>query len=494
MAEGEIRVKKVTVVGLGAGELAQLSIGTYQVLKKASPLFIRTEKHPVVEELKKEGMTYQSFDAEYEKHERFEEVYRSIVNILLAELDSQQEITYAVPGHPLVAEETVQLLLKEGKARNIQIDIQGGQSFLDPMFNALKIDPIDGCQIVDGTQLKRQQLQIRQHMIICQVYDAFIASEVKLTLMDLLPDDYEVKVATAVGTTMESIITCPLYELDRVTELNNLTAVYVPPVVKDQLLYRDFQKLREVIATLRGPEGCPWDQEQTHQSLKPFLLEEAYEVLEAIDEQDDDHLVEELGDVLLQVMLHAQIGEDDGWFTIDDVIYSVTEKMIRRHPHVFSNQTAKNSAEVIVNWEEIKKKEKNGKETESVLDGIPKSMPALMKAFEIQKKAAKVGFDWDDAAPMWMKLQEEISEFFSELKIKNEEKMKKEFGDILFVFINLARYYKINPEEALHMTNQKFSSRFQAIEEELAKQGLTFAEVTLEQMDEIWEKSKEKYQ
>ncbi|OLO27423.1 nucleoside triphosphate pyrophosphohydrolase [Alkalihalophilus pseudofirmus] len=487
-------VKKITVIGLGAGELAQLSLGTYQVLKKADPLFLRTEKHPVIDELKNESFKYTSFDAEYEKHERFEDVYRSIVDILLAQLDNQQEITYAVPGHPLVAEETVQLLLKEGKERDIDVEIQGGQSFLDPMFNALQIDPIDGCQIVDGTQLKRDQIQIRQHIIICQVYDAFIASEVKLTLMDLLPDDYEVKVATAVGTSMESIITCPLYELDRVTELNNLTAVYVPPVKTEEFLYQDFQKLREVIATLRGPDGCPWDQEQTHETLKPFLLEEAYEVLEAIDEQDDDHLVEELGDVLLQVMLHAQIGEDDGWFTIDDVICSITEKMIRRHPHVFSGQNAKDAAEVVANWEEIKRKEKSEEKRVSILDGIPKSLPALLKAFELQKKAAKVGFDWEDAAPMWMKLQEEISEFFSELKVNNTEKMKKEFGDILFVLINLARYYKINPEEALHMTNKKFSSRFQVIEDELTKQGLTFSDVTLEQLDEIWEKSKEEYQ
>ncbi|WP_407928646.1 bifunctional methyltransferase/pyrophosphohydrolase YabN [Alkalihalobacterium elongatum] len=487
-------MKKITVIGLGAGELAQLSLGTYKVLKTADPLFLRTERHPVVEELKSEGLTFKSFDDEYEKHERFEDVYHSIVDLLFTELSSQSEITYAVPGHPLVAEETVQLLLKEGRERGIHVDIQGGQSFLDPMFNALEIDPINGCQIVDGTQLKREDLQIRQHIIICQVYDAFIASEVKLTLMELLPDDYEVKVATAVGTSMEKIVTCPLYELDHVTELNNLTAVYVPPVEKDEILYKDFQKLRGVIATLRGPEGCPWDQEQTHQSLKPFLLEEAYEVLEAIDEEDDDHLAEELGDVLLQVMLHAQIGEDDGWFSIDDVIHSITEKMIRRHPHVFSNQKAKDADEVVANWEEIKRKEKKADQQKSVLDGIPKSMPALMKAFEIQKKAAKVGFDWDDAAPMWMKLQEEIGEFFSELKTDNKEKMKKEFGDILFVVINLARYYKINPEEALHMTNQKFSSRFQAIEEQLTKEGLTFADVTLEKMDEIWEKSKEKYQ
>ncbi|MBU8908436.1 nucleoside triphosphate pyrophosphohydrolase [Desertibacillus haloalkaliphilus] len=485
--------KKINVIGLGAGDLNQMPIGLYKQIKEASSLYLRTKHHPVITELEQEGLQYTSFDSIYEEHDQFTDVYREISEQLFSLADNE-EVTYAVPGHPLVAEQTVQYLLHEGPNQGIEVNILGGQSFLDPMYHVLGIDPIEGCQVVDGTALEKDSLQIRQHMIICQVYDSFIASEVKLTLMELLPDDYEVTIATAVGSAKQELVTVPLYELDRATEVNNLTAVYVPPVRDEQLLYHDFGKLRSVIATLRGPDGCPWDRKQTHESLKKYLIEETYEVLEAIDEQDDDHLAEELGDVLLQVMLHAQIGEDEGLFSIDDVIQSITEKMIRRHPHVFSVASADTAEEVESNWEAIKKKEKQesgqGEEWDSILDDVSKSVPALIRAYQLQKTAAKVGFDWDDVAPIWMKIQEEIAEFFTEVKAENKEMMIKEFGDILFALVNLGRYYSIYPEEALQTTNQKFTIRFQMIEEKLKERKLTFADVTLAEMDEIWEEAK----
>ncbi|MGO4890185.1 nucleoside triphosphate pyrophosphohydrolase [Anaerobacillus sp. MEB173] len=483
-------MNKITIVGLGAGDLNQLPIGIYKMITKAEYLFLRTKDHPVIEELTNDGLSYESFDHIYEKHDQFEAVYKDIVQQLLNKAE-KAAITYAVPGHPLVAEQTVQLLLDEASKSNIQIEVVGGQSFLDPLYSALQIDPIEGCQIVDGTSLKKETLQIRQHIIICQVYDAFVASDVKLTLMDLLPDDYPVTIATAVGSKQEDIRTVPLYELDRVTTINNLTAVYVPPVQEEELLYRDFSKLREVIATLRGPNGCPWDKKQTHQSLKPYLIEESYEVLEAIDNEDDDHLVEELGDVLLQIILHSQIGEDDGWFSVEDVIESITSKMIRRHPHVFATETVESAEEVVQNWEEIKKAEKGEvSEYKSVLAGIPKGVPSLYEAYHIQKKAAKVGFDWDDVAPIWMKIQEEIAEFFTEIKQNNESTSKKEFGDILFALVNLGRFYNIHPEEALKQTNEKFKKRFHFIEKTLHERGQSFEDVTLAEMDEIWEQAK----
>ncbi|HHY22296.1 MAG TPA: nucleoside triphosphate pyrophosphohydrolase [Bacilli bacterium] len=474
---------KITIIGLGAGELAQMPLGIYRKIIAQKHLFVRTLDHPVIVELEREGIAFHSFDAVYEKHEQFAHVYEEIVATLLEEA-KQGDVMYAVPGHPLVAEKTVQLLLESGA----NVEVAGGQSFLDPMFASLGIDPIDGCQIVDGTALNKGELQIRHHIIICQVYDQFIASEVKLELMGLLPDDYPVTIATAVGTSSEKLVTVPLFELDRLAELNNLTAVYVPPVKEEALLYRDFTKLRDVIAELRGPNGCPWDKEQTHESLKKYLLEEAYEVLEAIDEQDDDHLIEELGDVLLQVMLHAQIGEDEGWFTIDDIIEELTEKMIRRHPHVFGSIHVESSDDVIANWDEIKKAEKEAQD--SLLDSIPRSLPALMRAYDLQKKAAKVGFDWDDPTPMWEKLKEEIAEFSAETSKQNEAEMLKEFGDILFALVNIGRYYKLHPEEALTMTNDKFSRRFRFIEAEAKRHGQAMEEMSLEELDAIWEQAK----
>lgn len=481
-------MKQITVVGLGAGDLAQMPLGIYQLLKNSERLFLRTKEHPVIKELEREGVSYHSFDEIYVQNEQFADVYASIVDQLLIEA-KKAPLVYAVPGHPFVAEETVQRLLAKGKDEGIEIIIAGGQSFLDAMFTALTIDPIDGCQILDGTNLKKEMIQIRNHLIICQVYDSYIASEVKLTLMELLPDDYEVTIVTAAGQAGERVEKVPLYELDRKTEMNNLTAVYVPPVKDETILYKDFERLREIIRTLRGPNGCPWDKKQTHESLKRYLIEETYEVLEAIDEQDDNHLVEELGDVLLQVMLHAQIGEDEGMFSIDDVIKTLTEKMIRRHPHVFGTNQVDTAEEVIKNWEEIKREEKKSEQT-SLLDDIPKGLPALQRAYELQKQAAKVGFDWNDPAPIWMKLQEELAEFFTELKNDDHEKLKKEFGDILFVLVNLGRYYEILPEESLHITNAKFKKRFLYIENEARKQGKKLEEMTLDEMDQLWDEGK----
>jgi tetrapyrrole methylase family protein / MazG family protein len=482
--------KTIEVLGLGAGDLEQLPFGVYKKLMKADHVYLRTKEHPVITELVQEGLGFTSFDSIYEKHDQFEEVYQEIVQKLLEKAKAEQVI-YAVPGHPLVAERTVQLLLEYGPKEDIDITIGGGQSFIDAIFQSLKIDPVDGFQLLDGTLLKSSQLQIDQHIFISQVYDQFVASNIKLTLMERLPDDYEVVIVTAAGSRNERIERVPLYELDRKVTLDNLTSVYVPPVQDEQIMLKNFSKLREIIAVLRGPNGCPWDKEQTHESLKKYLIEETYEVIEAIDSGDIDHLIEELGDVLLQVMLHAQIGEDEGYFAIEDVIEVLSEKMIRRHPHVFGDKKAENSKEVLRNWQEIKKQEKGERES-SLLEGISKSMPNLLRAFEIQKKAAKVGFDWQEITPALEKVKEELEEFENEIKQANFVDAKKEFGDILFAIVNIARFLDINPEEALFGTNEKFIRRFQFIEERVKKSGKSVEEHSLEELDQFWDEAKSK--
>ncbi|MBG9585660.1 nucleoside triphosphate pyrophosphohydrolase [Cytobacillus firmus] len=482
-------MKKITILGLGAGDLDQLPFGVYRQLKNTEALYLRTKEHPVLRDLEQEGLTYQSFDHIYEKHEQFEEVYEEICEFLLNEALAK-EITYGVPGHPLVAEHTVQLLLEHGPQRGIEIMIGGGQSFLDPLFQALKIDPIEGFQLLDGTDLKRDEIQVAQHVIIGQVYDRFSASDVKLTLMEKLPYDYEVYIVTAAGSSEEVIKKVQLHELDHNMELNNLTSVYVPPAKDEAVLYKDFSKLRSIIAELRGPNGCPWDKKQTHESLKKYLIEEAYELIEAIDNEDTEHMTEELGDVLLQVMLHAQIGEDEGYFAIDDVIEGLSEKMIRRHPHVFGDMQAENEEDVLKNWQSIKQEEK-GDNQESMMDSVPKSFPNLMRAAEIQKKAAKAGFDWKEVEPAWEKVKEEIAEFEKEAADFSPE-MEPEFGDILFALVNIARFYKIDAEEAVRKTNEKFIRRFKYVEERVMMSGRKFEDFTLEQLDEFWNEAKSK--
>jgi len=312
--------------------------------------------------------------------------------------------------------------------------------------------------------------------------------------MEELPDDYEVSIVTGAGSSAQMILKVPLFELDRVTTVNNLTSVYVPPVQDEHMLNHQFSALRAVIAELRGPNGCPWDLKQTHKSLKKYLIEECYELNEAIEEDDDDHVVEELGDVLLQVMLHSQIGADDGIFSIDDVIRTLTEKMIRRHPHVFSNKSVTGTEEVLSNWEQIKRAEKESGEKESILKSVAGSLPALSKAYHIQKKAAKAGFDWDDVESAWNKVREEIQEFKDEVtkSDSDQEKILAEFGDILFAFVNIGRFHGIEPEEALSATNHKFKRRFEFIEKKANEQNSSLEEMSLEEMDSYWDEAKQK--
>lgn len=480
---------QITIVGTGAGDLSQLSLGSYRTLQSAERIFARTLDHPVLRELIEDGLSMTGFDAIYEDHNTFESTYRAIVDRLFEEA-KKGSLVYAVPGHPMMAESTVQLLLEEQEMHGVEVIVAGGQSFLDALFTAVRIDPIEGCQILDATRFAKPEVQVRNHLIFVQVYDQFTASNVKLTLMELLPDDYEVTVLQAAGSRDEKVIKVPLYELDRAMEVNNLTAVYVPPVRDEKLLYHDFGWLRQVVATLRAPGGCPWDMKQTHQSLKKYLIEESYEVLEAIDEDDEDHLAEELGDVLLQVLLHAQIGEEEGMFTVDDVIQNLSDKLIRRHPHVFGDEKVETAEEVAGLWNRVKEGEKET--SPSQFDDVTKGLPGLMRAHELQKTAAKVGFDWDEVEPIWQKIQEELSEFKEAVQEKTFEDQEDELGDLIFALVNLARFYKIDPEVAVHRTNQKFIARFQHIEKRVKEKGLQLEKLSLEELDHFWEEAKQK--
>jgi tetrapyrrole methylase family protein / MazG family protein len=485
-------MNRITIVGLGAGDLEQLPLGVYRLLKESETIFLRTKEHPVVMDLAAEGVVFHSFDEIYEKHDRFEQVYEEITEVLVSRAEAGP-LVYAVPGHPLVAEMTVQLLLELDRQGKIEVKVGGGQSFIDALFASVGADPIDGFQLLDGTCLRLQDVHMNQQLIIGQVYDAFIASEVKLTLMELYPYDYEVVLVTAAGSKEEKIERIPLVELDRVAGLSNLTSLYVPAVKEMETAFKQYGTLREIIATLRGPDGCPWDREQTHQSLKKYLIEETYELLEAIDEDDIDHMIEELGDVLLQVMLHAQIGEDEGMFTMEEVIESIAAKMVRRHPHVFGTVDVENTEQVKANWDKIKQQEKGGsQEPAFMLKDIAKGMPALLKSYEYQKKAAKAGFDWRDPKGAWDKVWEELKEFEKEVENGNETEIKKEFGDILFALVNVARFYNVFPEEALAMTNTKFYRRFSYVEEQVRKSGKSFKEFTLEELDAFWNEAKKK--
>ena len=257
-----------------------------------------------------------------------------------------------------------------------------------------------------------------------------------------------------------------------------------------------FEKLVGVMARLRAPGGCPWDREQTHATLRTYLIEEAYEVLEALDGADDVKFAEELGDLLLQVVFHAQMADEEGRFTIVDVIREIYEKMIRRHPHVFGEKMAKDAAEVLRNWEIIKKEERRAKgaaeeeAAESVLDGVPRSLPALLEGYQLTRKAARIGFDWENVGGIFEKLQEETEELRQVLENRGGKEIEGEVGDILFVAVNLARFLEIDPEIAMKKASGKFSRRFREMERMARKEGTTLTEVPRVRMEELWEAAK----
>ena len=251
-----------------------------------------------------------------------------------------------------------------------------------------------------------------------------------------------------------------------------------------------FRKLIKIVDTLMGENGCPWDNVQTRESLKPYLVEETYEVLEALDTNDPDQIKDELGDLLYQILFHSKISSKNNEFDIKDVLNNLKEKMVRRHPHVFKEGQINTPDQVIERWEEIKKEEKTHSNHPSILDSVPKQLPSLLRAQKLQKKAAKEGFDWDEISDVFDKLDEEISEFKSAVLEGKGADIQSELGDILFVLVNIAKFKKIDAEEALRSTNNKFIKRFQHIEKEVAKQGKTLKETSLEDMERHWQNAK----
>lgn len=484
----------VTVVGLGSGHPDQLTLGVWKIIQQKKKLYVRTRTHDVVAWLEDEGIEIIAFDDAYDRFTDFPAVYRYIVDQLLATARQDGEVLYGVPGHPMVAEATVQLLREASKQGNIDLRILGGESFLDQAFTKLGIDPVNGFQFVDGAELDASRLDFRLHTIVTQVYDSLTASEVKLSLMDRLPDDTSVVVAHRLGLEGELIERVPLYELDRLKHNGNWTMVWIPALSEQPDENRSFDRLHEIVQHLRSPEGCPWDREQTHRSIRKNLIEETYELLEAIDEDDVDGMCEELGDILMQVMLHAQMEEEQGTFDVYDVIEQLVEKLIRRHPHVFGNVDAGNAEEALMSWQAIKDEEKKAKgidvERLSVLSGVPIDLPALLKAYKLQSKAAKVGFDWDRLEDVLAKVEEEWNEFRQAID-KRPQDQEEELGDVLFSIVNVARFMNIDPELALASTNRKFIKRFSYIEENVRLRGDKLDDTPLIELERLWQKAKE---
>jgi tetrapyrrole methylase family protein/MazG family protein len=482
-------MKTLKIIGLGSGDYKQLTLSAVEQLKAADVLILRTEKHPTVDYIKSLGINFTTCDDVYDSAETFEATYNEISERVIKSCEEDKVLVYAVPGHPLVAEKSVELTIQKAKDK-IEIEIVPAVSFIDSILIALQIDPAYGLKIIDGLSLDTQKPDFHCGNIITQVYSRFVASEIKLKLMDLYNDDTEIYIIKAAGVkNLERIEKMPLYELDRIDWVDYLTSIYIPPI-GDGAKFKTMDELVALMARLRGEDGCPWDREQTRESLKTYLLEETYEVLEAIEKDDIDLLVEELGDLLLQVVFHGQIAKEDGEFDINDIITGIVNKLVERHPHVFGDVIATTESGALKSWEASKRKIKGITTYTQTLVDIPEALPNLMRSYKIQQKAALVGFDWDDVKDAIAKVDEELEEVKEVYNTGNKQIIEEEIGDLLFAVVNVARFLNIQPELALRGTINKFIGRFKYIEETALQNGKNIDKMTLQEMDELWNLAK----
>lgn len=496
----------ITIIGLGPGSIKDLTLEAREILAQAAhdqkTVYFRTIIHPTVDPLKHAlpDLQIESFDRLYDESHDWSTLYQQIAEEV-CNLAASQPIIYVVPGHPLIGETSVQLVLRMARERNLSTEVVAGLSFIEPVCTLLELDPFEaGTQLIDATNLA--SLGIHEvsgkiiptvPLLVVQLYNRRVASQVKLALGECYPDEWPVKLVRAAGVNRDQqVIEMPLYELDRNTFANHLSTLYVPPV--DELsAHRLPETLRYIIMRLRrDPDGCPWDRQQTHESLTRYLIEETYEVVEALEEQDMDKLPEELGDLLLQIYLHAEIARQEDLFSVGDVLEQINTKLIRRHPHIFSDVTVSGAEQVVQNWEAIKKQERaeagQAVEQESVLDRIPPASPALMISQEYQKRVRKIGFEFPDVQGVHAKLAEEIQELHQAI---TPEEQSEEIGDLLFVISHWATWLKIDAEEALRRANRKFRHRFQIMEESARQQGRELASYSLQEWKDLWLHAKE---
>jgi len=477
----------IKIIGLGPGEAFLITRQAWQILENATEIYLRTNQHPAVKGLPGH-LRVNSFDHLYETSENFESVYNGIIEKILELGHRPEGVVYAVPGHPFMAEATVPGIIERASKEGLPVEVVEGLSFLEPTFTALGIDPLPQITLIDALELGGSHFPSfppDTPAIIVQIHSRAIASEVKLTLMEVYPDEHAVQLIHGAGTTDQLVETLPLYEIDRSPQVGLLTSLYVPPLG----IGTSLEVFQDVIAALRAPDGCPWDREQTHLSLRPHLLEEVYEVLTALDRQDAPALCEELGDLLLQIALHAQIASEEGEFKMVDILQGIHHKIVRRHPHVFGDLKLTNSESVIQNWERLKATEKksNGNTQSGLLEGVSITMPALSQAQTYQVRAARVGFDWPEIQGVYDKFAEEIKELQAAGDNLTQE---QEIGDLLFALVNLARWLKVDAESALRESNARFRGRFAHIEKVAKEQDRQLSDLSLEEMEHHWQSAK----
>ena len=478
----------ITIIGLGPGDAGLITRQAWHLLSAAEAVYLRTGRHPAVAGLPAH-LRLHSFDEIYDTADDFAAVYRHIADEVLR-LGAAGDVVYAVPGHPYVGEATVTAIARGAVEVGVTVNVIAGLSFVEPTLTALGVDALDGLQLFDAIELAGflyPPINPDVPVLLGQVYSRLLAGEVKAALMSIYPAGHEVSLLHAAGEAEEIVERLALHEIDHSRHIDHLTSLYVPALP----VRAGLTALAETVAVLRGPNGCPWDQKQTPQSLREGFLEEAYEALAALDAADDDNLREELGDLLYHILMQTTLAAEAGVFTLTEVIAGIEAKLKRRHPHVWGDWQVSSSADVLRNWEVLKDREKSARgETgaaASTLDGIPPALPALARSQKIQNRAARTGFDWPDIEGVFAKLTEEVVEVRA---AATSDEKRAELGDVLFVVVNLARWLGVDAETALREANERFGQRFRGVERLAAERGLALSSLSFEELDALWVEAK----
>ena len=482
---------RVSVIGLGPGPSGWITSAAIDRLRTPGALlFARTRLFPGLDELFA-GSAWESFDDLYETADSLDEVNRRMAERLLAFGDN---VVLAVPGDGTLGEAVLERLRHAGA----EVEVVPGVPLGIGALAAAAVPATDGAQVVEATSLGGSGIELlieldpRWPAVVTGVFSPRIAGDVKLALQRVYPPEHAVSLVHHPGLSEQRVERVPLADLDRLRlELDHLTHVVVPPVV-GYVPTGSSHSLRAIVARLRAPKiGCPWDLEQTHRSLIPYVIEEAYEVVDAIEDDDASGLADELGDLLLQVALHAEIADQSGEFEWNDVVRNLSEKLVRRHPHVFGEVVVSGASDVVRNWDQLKAAERlHQPRPASALDGVPKSLPQLKRAAEIARKAEKAGFDWPTRDGTLDKVREELAEL---LEARDLAEKREELGDLLWIIAKLALDDGIDPEEALRAANRKFAARFGALEDIARERGWrTLGERPSQDLLSAWAEAKQR--
>ena len=484
----ETEKKGITILGLGPGKSEKITREAWEILNSTQELYLKIKQDMYTKWLP-ENINIYSFDAYYGRSKDINEIVDEIAKDVVELGKRPGGVVYAVPGHPLVTEATTPKIVEKAKILGIPVNIIEGISSLESTLRALEISQLENLVMIDALEiasLHHIHYPPSIPALITQIYTKEIAAETKTVLLNSFPKGHIVTLIHFAGTENEILEKMALGELDLTEEISWMTNLYVPPLEKET----SFENFQETIAHLRAPDGCPWDKEQTHRSLRANLLEETYETLAAIDDEDYEAMAEEFGDLLLQIVLHAQIGNEEGIFSMEDIVKGINNKIVHRHPHVFGDLTVKNVDGVMVNWEKLKAEERKNnkkKKDDGLMDSVPTILPSLELAQEYQGRVARVGFDWPDIEGVLKKVEEEYVEV---QKADSEIEIDNEIGDLLFSVVNLARWLNVNAESALRVASNRFKNRFKHIEEHARKTEKELSDMTLTEMDNLWNEAK----